>query len=250
MIAQRRKTCKQISRGGGTGSGPPGAPAGSGRKKPPGGRHGFPPGALRLRLPVILQQEHGLDGGHLVVLLLLHLDINGEGLQVLLRGLGAALPQDADHPLQDDGVDKKVGIPVRSRRQSSQKWISEKWILELYMVKGGSHTPGAPRRRPPCSVTSVGGGLCPAPLARSVFAPIFRWFGIPSTPCRGGPMCPPGHTSARDPLTGRHTGRPLRSSCKLHRPRTTGGGGARPYRASGAAEPPRHRGLLLRGPQV
>ena len=76
-------------------------------------------------------------------------------------------------------------------------------------LAGGSHTPGAPRRRPPCSVAPVGGGLCPAPLARSVFAPISRWFGIPSTPCRGGPMCPPGHTSARDPFTGRHTGRPL-----------------------------------------
>lgn len=225
MIAQRRKTCKQISRGGGTGSGPPGAPAGSGRKKPPGGRHGFPPGALRLRLPVTLQQEHGLDGGHLVVLLLLHLDINGEGLQVLLRGLGAALPQDADHPLQDDGVDKKVGIPVRSRRQSSQKWISEKWILELYMVKGGSHTPPPPA----CSVL---------PRWQGSFHANSRWFGIPSSPCRGRPMCPPGHTSARDPPTGRHTGRPLRSSCKLHRPRATGGDASPPLpspRRGGAA---------------
>ena len=101
-----------------------------------------------------------------------------------------------------------------------------------------SRAEATPRRRPPCSVAPVGGGLCPAPLARSVFAPIFRWFGIPSTPCRGRPMCPPGHTSARDPLTGRHTGRPLRSSCKLHRPRTTGGDASPPLpspRRGGAA---------------
>lgn len=104
-----------------------------------------------------------------------------------------------------------------------------------------SRAEATPRRHQPAPSSLVG---------KVRFTPIFRWFGIPSTPCRGRPMCPPGHTSARDPLTGRHTGRPLRSSCKLHRPRTTGGGGARPYRAPGAAEPPRHRGLLLRGPQV
>ena len=29
-------------------------------------------------------------------------------------------------------------------------------------------------------------------------------------PRRGGPVCPPGHASSRDPFAGRHTGRPLR----------------------------------------
>ena len=29
------------------------------------------------------------------------------------------------------------------------------------------------------------------------------------TPRRGGPVCPPGHASSRDPPTGRHIGRPL-----------------------------------------
>ena len=116
-------------------------------------------------------------------------------------------------------------------------------------LAGGSHTPGAPRRRPPCSVAPpVGGGLCPAPLARSVFAPIFRWFGIPSTPCPGGPMCPPADDSRKGPFPGRHIGPPLQNLHQLLENRA--GTHPRPYRAPGAAEPPRHRGLLLRGPQV
>ena len=64
-----------------------------------------------------------------------------------------------------------------------------------------SRAEATPRRHQPAPSSLVG---------KVRFTPIFRWFGIPSTPCRGGPMCPPGHTSARDPPTGRHTGRPLR----------------------------------------
>ena len=40
------------------------------------------------------------------------------------------------------------------------------------------------------------------------------------TPHRGGPMCPPGHSSSRDPHPGRHTGRPLQ--IRLQPPSTPG----------------------------
>ena len=55
--------------------------------------------------------------------------------------------------------------------------------------------------------------------------------GVPSPAGRrGGPMCPPGHTSSRDPFTGRHIGRPLQ--ILLQHPSTSGqraGTEPRPY---------------------
>ena len=81
-------------------------------------------------------------------------------------------------------------------------------------LAGGGHTPGAPRRRPPCSVAPVGGGLCPAPLARSVFTPLPVGSKTPP-PCRGGPMCPPGHGSRNRTYSGRHIGRPLQNLYQL-----------------------------------
>ena len=62
-------------------------------------------------LLIIVVQEHGLDDHHLVVFLLLHLNVGIELFQVLLDNgqgllgaLSAALPEDADHPVQHDGV--------------------------------------------------------------------------------------------------------------------------------------------------
>ena len=55
----------------------------------------------------------------------------------------------------------------------------------------------------------VGGGLRPAPLARSVFTPIPVGSRTPPPSRRGGPMCPPGHAASRDPSTGEHAGSPL-----------------------------------------
>ena len=82
-------------------------------------------------------------------------------------------------------------------------------------LAGGGHTPGAPRRRPPCSVAPVGGGLRPAPLGQGPFHTNFPCFGIPRPPCRGGPMCPPGHGSRKELSTGRHIGRPLQNLYQL-----------------------------------
>ena len=45
-------------------------------------------------------------------------------------------------------------------------------------------------------------------------------------------MCPPGHASSRDPFTGRHTGRPLRSRSKYpSTPEERAGTEPRPYRS-------------------
>ena len=80
----------------------------------------------------------------------------------------------------------------------------------LASVGRGDHTPGAPRRHRPAP-PPVGGGLRPAPLGK---ASVLRQSPlVPKrlpTPCRGGPMCPPGHAFLRDLPTGRHAGRPLR----------------------------------------
>ena len=91
-----------------------------------------------------------------------------------------------------------------------------------------------PRRTPPlvCFHSSVGGGLRPAPQGECSFSvPISVISGTFPASRRGGPMCPPGHTSARDPFAGRHTGRPLQilsetSSC----PRSRAGTEPHPYR--------------------
>ena len=96
-------------------------------------------------------------------------------------------------------------------------------------LAGGGHTPGAPRRRPPCSVAPVGGGLRPAPLGQGPFHTNFPCFGIPRPPCRGGPMCPPA-PSSRDPPTGRHTGRPLQIQLQpSSTPENRAGAEPRPY---------------------
>ena len=93
-------------------------------------------------------------------------------------------------------------------------------------VGRGDYTP------PSCSAPPVGGGLRPAPLARSVFLPISVGSEYLPISCRGGPMCPPGHASSRDPFTGRHTGRPLRSRSKYpSTPEERAGTEPRPYRS-------------------
>ena len=78
----------------------------------------------------------------------------------------------------------------------------------LASVGRGDHTPGAPRRHRPAP-PPVGGGLRPAPLGKGSVSHRFPLLRNAPSPRRGGPMCPPGHASSRDPFTGRHTGRPL-----------------------------------------
>ena len=78
---------------------------------------------------------------------------------------------------------------------------------------------------PSCSAPPVGGGLRPAPLARSVFLPISVGSEYLPISRRGGPMCPPGHAFLRDPPTGRHAGRPLQI---LHLPPSKPGGDGAP----------------------
>ena len=97
-------------------------------------------------------------------------------------------------------------------------------------LAGGSHTRGAPRRRPPCSAPPVGGGLRPAPLGECSFSvPISVISGTFPPPRRGGPVCPPGHASSRDLFAGRHIGRPLRIRSKTSiNPEKPGGDGAPP----------------------
>ncbi len=67
---------------------------------------------------------------------------------------------------------------------------------------------------PSCPGPPVGGGLRPAPLGKGSVSHRFPLLRNAPSPRRGGPMCPPGHASSRDPFTGRHTGRPLRSRLK------------------------------------
>ena len=71
---------------------------------------------------------------------------------------------------------------------------------------------------PSCPGPPVGGGLRPAPLGKGSVSHRFPLLRNAPAPRRGGPMCPPGHASSRDPFTGRHTGRPLRKTGKPHRP--------------------------------
>ena len=79
---------------------------------------------------------------------------------------------------------------------------------------------------------SVGGGLCPAPLGKGSVSHRFPLLRNAPVPRRGGPMCPPGHASSRDPFTGRHTGRPLRSRSKYpSTPEERAGTEPRPYRS-------------------
>ena len=76
----------------------------------------------------------------------------------------------------------------------------------------------------------VGGGLRPAPLARSVFLPISVGSEYLPISRRGGPMCPPGHAFLRDPPTGRHAGRPLQILLQSSStPKNRAGTEPRPY---------------------
>ena len=65
------------------------------------------------------------------------------------------------------------------------------------------------------------GGLRPAPLGKGSVSHRFPLLRNAPAPRRGGPMCPPGHVSARDTFTGRHIGRPLQN---VHRPQNNGRG--------------------------
>ena len=83
---------------------------------------------------------------------------------------------------------------------------------------------------PSCSAPPVGGGLRPAPLARSVFLPISVGSEYLPISRRGGPMCPPGHAFLRDPPTGRHAGRPLQILLQSSStPKNRAGTETRPY---------------------
>ena len=91
-------------------------------------------------------------------------------------------------------------------------------------VGRGDYTP------PSCSAPPVGGGLRPAPLARSVFLPISVGSEYLPISRRGGPMCPPGHAFLRDPPTGRHAGRPLQILLQSSStPKNRAGTEPRPY---------------------
>ena len=94
-------------------------------------------------------------------------------------------------------------------------------------LAGGSHTPGAPRRPGRISLlrSPVGGGLRPAPLGKVPFLHRLPLFRKASTPRRGGPMCPPGHVSARDPPRADTQVGPYKTSIN---PWTPGGDGAPP----------------------
>ena len=120
----------------------------------------------------------------------------------------------------------------------------------------------SPRRTRPAPLP-VGGGLRPAPLGKGSVSHRFPLLRNAPAPRRGGPMCPPGHASSRDPFTGRHTGRPLRSRSKYpSTPEERAGTEPRPYRSiavpssgpmwasaptkgreSGSPRPPRGRNL-------
>ena len=85
---------------------------------------------------------------------------------------------------------------------------------------------------PSCPGPPVGGGLRPAPLGKGSVSHRFPLLRNAPSPRRGGPMCPPGHASSRDPFTGRHTGRPLRSRSKYpSTPEERAGTEPRPYRS-------------------
>ena len=91
-------------------------------------------------------------------------------------------------------------------------------------VGRGDYTP------PSCSAPPVGGGLRPAPLARSVFLPISVGSEYLPISRRGRPMCPPGHAFLRDPPTGRHAGRPLQILLQSSStPKNRAGTETRPY---------------------
>ena len=76
------------------------------------------------------------------------------------------------------------------------------------------------------------GGFRPAPLGKGSVSHRFPLLRNAPVPRRGGPMCPPGHASSRDPFTGRHTGRPLRSRSKYpSTPEERAGTEPRPYRS-------------------
>ena len=85
---------------------------------------------------------------------------------------------------------------------------------------------------PSCPGPPVGGGLRPAPLGKGSVSHRFPLLRNAPSPRRGGPMCPPGHASSRDPFTGRHTGRPLRIRLKYQStPKQRAGTEPRPYRS-------------------
>ena len=87
-------------------------------------------------------------------------------------------------------------------------------------------------RRRPAPVPLQGAGSAPPRPQGVRSAPILVGSGIPPSLRRGGPMCPPGHASLRDPFTGRHTGRPLRIRLKYQStPKQRAGTEPRPYRS-------------------
>ena len=82
--------------------------------------------------------------------------------------------------------------------------------IPFWNLDGRSHTPGAPRRE---RLRSFCRGRAPSRPAGECFrpAPISVGSRTLPTPRRGGPTCPPGHVSLRNPSTGRHIGRPLQA---------------------------------------
>ena len=102
------------------------------------------------------------------------------------------------------------------RRKPCLRYIGP--LLCTASVASVALTPPSWTRRP--APPPVGGGLRPAPLARSVFAPIPVGSGTLPASRRGGPMCPPVGGAREGPFPGRHIGRPLHTP----RPRKTGRG--------------------------
>ena len=115
----------------------------------------------------------------------------------------------------------------RRRRSAVRRWPG--WLMKLptpsvgadayigLLLRTTSVAPvgrGAHDRRQPTPLP-VGGGLRPAPLGQGPLHTNFPCFGIPSTPCRGGPMCPPANGSRKEPRPGRHIGRPLQNLYQL-----------------------------------
>ncbi len=108
-------------------------------------------------------------------------------------------------------------------------------------VGRGDHTPPPPRcTPPPCSAPLQGAGSVPSRWGRLSSRADPHWFPNASPLRRGGPMCPPGHVSARDPSPGRHTGRPLQILLKpSSTPENRAGTEPRPYNSSVPRDPGR-----------
>ena len=111
-------------------------------------------------------------------------------------------------------------------------------------VGRGDHTPPSVHSRSPRR------GRAPSrPMAEASTQDGLVGCGNFSPPRRGGPMCPPGHASAQNTPTGRHTGRPLQILLRPpSTPRQRAGTEPRPYRFDCSLHQPRKTGCLSAKP--